>query len=204
MVSLCLEVRNQVFKLFKSKFQDDLTKGYQNFIACSKMAIWTSLYKEAICYIPPFDLYNDDSTNMRKCTNEIEGKDAMRKLQTIVSDFVANSEKFGCPLPCEKQSFSFTLNTLHNNSMLFEVPQNFTEDDIYILTSYYKTLLVEKEVETLVYDLSGFLAAAGGNMGLCLGLSCLSVLFTFTQWTKSFLQWVHQGKKGNLDKVRRT
>ena len=115
-------------------FQDDFNIGYQYFISCSKKAIWTNLSKEAICSIPAFDLYNDNIKNMRECTNEMEGKDAIRKLQNIVSDFVANSEHFDCPLPCERQYFSFTLNTLHCNSMLFEVPQNFTEPDVYILT----------------------------------------------------------------------
>lgn len=172
-------------------FQDEISIGYQKFISCSKKAIWTNLSKEAICSIPAFYLYNDNFTKIRECKNEREGRDAIRQLLDIMSDFVANSENYGCPLPCERQSFSFTMNTLHNNSVLFEVPQNFTEKDVYILSFYFKTFLVEKQVETLVYDLGGFLAAAGGNMGLCLGLSCLSILFTFTQWAKCFINWIH-------------
>jgi len=132
---------------------------------------------------------------MRECLNEKEGKDSVQKLQVLSIDFPANSDNYGCPLPCQRHSYSFTLTTLHKNSLLFEVPQNFTEEDVYILTFFYKTLLVEKQVETLVYDLGGFLAAAGGNMGLCLGLSCLSILFTFTQWAKSLLRWIHHETK---------
>jgi hypothetical protein len=37
------------------------------------------------------------------------------------------------------------------------------------------SLIVEERVETLVYDVGSFLAAAGGNLGLFLGFSCLSV-----------------------------
>ena len=38
------------------------------------------------------------------------------------------------------------------------------------------SLDVEEKVETLVYDIGSFLAAAGGNLSLMLGFSCLSVL----------------------------
>jgi len=41
---------------------------------------------------------------------------------------------------------------------------------------FYSTLDVKEVVETLVYDVGDFLAAAGGNLGLLLGFSCLSVL----------------------------
>jgi hypothetical protein len=138
---------------------------------------------------------------MRECTNETEGKDSIRKLQYIFLDFAGNTDSFGCPLPCARLCYSFTLAPLHKNSILFEVPQNFSSD-VYLLSYYYKTLLVEKQVETLVYDFGGFLAAAGGNLGLCLGFSCLSILFTLNQWTKSFLQWLYQGTKPNLNKTR--
>jgi hypothetical protein len=50
--------------------------------------------------------------------------------------------------------------------------------------------LVQKQVEVLVYDFGGFIAAAGGNLGLCLGFSCLSILFTITHWTQKALQWI--------------
>jgi hypothetical protein len=41
---------------------------------------------------------------------------------------------------------------------------------------------VEERVETLVYDAGNFLAAVGGNLGLLLGFSCLSTVFTLIDW----------------------
>jgi hypothetical protein len=41
---------------------------------------------------------------------------------------------------------------------------------------------VEERIETLVYDVGSFLAAAGGNLGLLLGFSCLSTIFGFINW----------------------
>ena len=44
------------------------------------------------------------------------------------------------------------------------------------LSVYYNNLEIEERTETLIYDLSTFLSAAGGNLGLLMGFSCLSVL----------------------------
>ena len=42
----------------------------------------------------------------------------------------------------------------------------------------YETLSVEEHFETLVFDIGSLLAAAGGNLGLFLGFSCLSLLIS--------------------------
>ena len=52
----------------------------------------------------------------------------------------------------------------------------------------YDTLLVEEKIETLVYDIGSFLASAGGNLGLFLGFSCLSVLIAAVEALQKFLK----------------
>ena len=184
-----IENKSLIFMLYF--FQHGIKDVHASFLNCSKSAIWANLSQESSCKVPGYDLFFDGSKRkLRECENKREGGEAIRKLQDIVLDFNTNPAHFGCPLPCEKVSYSFTLNTIHVNSILFEIPLNFTEKHFYMLIVYFKTFTVEKRVETLVYDFGGFLAAAGGNLGLCLGLSCLSVLFTFTKWTKALLQWV--------------
>jgi hypothetical protein len=42
----------------------------------------------------------------------------------------------------------------------------------------YDTFSVEEHFETLVFDIGSLLAAAGGNLGLFLGFSCLSLLLS--------------------------
>lgn len=44
------------------------------------------------------------------------------------------------------------------------------------LECFYDSLEVKKQFETLVHDTGSLLSAAGGNLGLMLGLSCLSIL----------------------------
>jgi hypothetical protein len=46
---------------------------------------------------------------------------------------------------------------------------------------------VDEETETLVYDLGTFLAALGGNLGLALGFSCLSILLGIVNYLSQFL-----------------
>ena len=54
------------------------------------------------------------------------------------------------------------------------IPDN---DFEYALNVYSASNLIEEQIETLLYDFGGFIAAAGGNLGLFLGLSCLSMVF---------------------------
>jgi hypothetical protein len=58
-----------------------------------------------------------------------------------------------------------------------------TSDDrnIFNLIYYYVTLNTEQIIESLEYDFGNFMVAAGGNMGLFLGMSCLSVLFSLVE-----------------------
>jgi hypothetical protein len=56
----------------------------------------------------------------------------------------------------------------------------------------YATLSVEEQTETLVFDIGSLLAAAGGNLGLFLGFSCLSLLFSCFDYLASF--WIGLNK----------
>jgi len=58
----------------------------------------------------------------------------------------------------------------------FEIKNDFA---LYV---YFSTLNVEQQIESFDYDFASFLAAAGGNLGLFLGFSCLSVLFAVVNY----------------------
>jgi hypothetical protein len=51
----------------------------------------------------------------------------------------------------------------------------------------FKSLNVEERTEHLVYDLGSVLAAAGGHMGLFLGLSCMSILLGFVKFLETIV-----------------
>jgi hypothetical protein len=103
--------------------------------------------------------------------------------------------QFGCKFPCERNSYPVELSTYHFNSILWEGSPALTKENYYHLFLFYRSASVEKQVEVLIYDLGGFIAAAGGNLGLCLGFSCLSILFAVTDWTKIVFGWMKQNLK---------
>ena len=148
--------------------------------------------------VPGFSEFITSNTTLPECADEKEGLLSLKAFQAVINEFVASPEKFGCPLPCERTMFTYDIIDTHQNSAILQVPEILAEeeDDPYIFYFFYKTFLVEQRVETLIYDFGGFLAAAGGNLGLCLGFSLLSILINFTQLLISGLQHL----KLNLNK----
>ena len=95
-------------------------------------------------------------------------------------EIVYNQEKLkwisACPVPCEQIGYAARPTYFHRSSLL-----NLREEDFkcsVLLTVRYETLSIEENVESLVYDVANFLAAVGGNLGLFLGFSCLSVFLS--------------------------
>ena len=64
----------------------------------------------------------------------------------------------------------------HRNTFIDPLNEfEFEPEKFYLLSFYWEYLGIEEHHEALTYDLSSFLAAAGGNLGLALGYSCLNV-----------------------------
>ncbi len=139
---------------------------------------------------PGFEMNFNTAKDLQEYSNQLNGVKASEKYQAIFFDFHQNSDLFGCKLPCEKNSYPVDITTYHFNSILWEGSSASSDDNYYHLFFFYRSTTVQKQVEVLVYDLGGFLAAAGGNLGLCLGFSCLSIFFTITHLTKKTIYWL--------------
>ena len=61
------------------------------------------------------------------------------------------------------------------------------DNNSFLLYFYYNSILVEERTETLIYDLVGVFAAAGGHLGLCLGFSCLTLFMSLCEWMEAKL-----------------
>ena len=99
-----------------------------------------------------------------------------------IADFDGRPANYGCPLPCQQNSYNLKLNYFHKNSWIDTDGKSGIIPDSFSLAVAYNTLIVEERVESLVYDVGSFLAAAGGNLGLFLGFSCLSVFLTLIKF----------------------
>jgi hypothetical protein len=162
---------------------------------CTKTAIRANLSKELDCIIPGFDEFMSDFLDFNECPEKLKAVETSKKYQAIIFDFYQNPHQFGCKFPCERNSYPVELSTYHFNSILWEGSPALTKENYYHLFLFYRSASVEKQVEVLIYDLGGFIAAAGGNLGLCLGFSCLSILFAVTDWTKIVFGWMKQNLK---------
>ena len=56
--------------------------------------------------------------------------------------------------------------------------------DGVLFTLRFDKGFVEEHIETLIYDTGTFLTQAGGNLGLFLGFSCLSLLLAVLNFAK--------------------
>ena len=123
------------------------------------------------------------SSLIQECKDENSAADALRNVMGIFKDFFTNTNIYGCLPPCKITHFEIDLKLYHENSLyLYEKltsAENIDKPDVteqgFGLFYFYETLIVEEKIETLIFDLGGVFAAAGGNLGLCLGISCLSI-----------------------------
>jgi hypothetical protein len=149
-------------------------KGFQE---CTRKVVHSIFSGKLNCSISGFVNLAKAKFAKPLCSNHSSAAESYKIMFDFGTQFVQNTEKFGCPKPCNSSSFSVDLNFGHLNSIV----DPFSEYDVdinknYILMFFFQTLDVTEQVETLAYDLSAFLAAAGGNLGLALGFSCLSIL----------------------------
>ena len=83
-----------------------------------------------------------------------------------------------CPPGCNQTSYSLKITQFHTNNWI-ESGNEHVEEIMKAAVRFalaYEDFVIEEQIETLVYDIGNFLAAVGGNLGLFLGFSCLTML----------------------------
>jgi hypothetical protein len=74
-------------------------------------------------------------------------------------------------------SYKLNLDYMHGNTIMLPNQNSVKNHHFFTVIPHYSTFNVEEAIENLEYDVATLLVAAGGNLGLFLGLSCLPVLF---------------------------
>ncbi len=114
---------------------------------------------------------------MTECANEDDALKVFWDFNNFTSHFVEEPWKYGCPVPCTLVNFKVYLEYFHKNN--WKIPDSELERDFFSLTYFFSTLSVVEKIENFDFDLGTLLSSAGGNLGLVLGLSCLSVSLSF-------------------------
>ena len=145
------------------------------------------LPKEIVCILPIMKYFLPQNTTLPECQNNKSEEDVTKALINYVYDIVDVPESIGCPLPCRQINYKMNLDLFHKNSWT-SFNSTISKNERYFNLEYrYMTLFVDEKIESLEYDIGSFLAAAGGNLGLMLGFSCLSVLFATVEYANKYL-----------------
>jgi hypothetical protein len=124
------------------------------------------------------ELTGNEST-LKYCPDKNSAVYTADQLTTIAFGKDKENWLLACPVPCKQTSYSAIIRYFHESAIInpdYSTGENFSTFHISFVLGY-ETLQVEEHVESLVYDVTTFLAAAGGNLGLFLGFSCLSVFY---------------------------
>jgi hypothetical protein len=164
----------------------DSEKERELFVQCSKQQLWRNLPPNINCTVADMYKIIPKNATMQECSNTDIAHDAYLSYSQYLNEFVTQPWKYGCQVPCRQTHYRIMLEYYHkNNAILFKDMIKFGEGHFTFLP-IYSTFMIEEEIEKLEYDFGSLLVSAGGNLGLFLGFSCLSVLFFVIEWFQKY------------------
>ena len=95
-------------------------------------------------------------------------------------------DRIGCPLPCSYSNYLADVVYQHKNA--YELYTGNKYPNYFLLYYYYLSLDTVVSSESLIVDLANLIANVGGNLGLFLGFSCLSVYIAFLDFLQRKMQ----------------
>jgi hypothetical protein len=114
------------------------------------------------------------TSKMPQCANRTQSTNAVANATNYLIKGMQDPDAFGCPLPCLFSYYTFQIVYQHINAFELFTGKSPPQNE-YILYFYFNTLETEVKTESLIIDLSSLIANIGGNLGLFLGFSCLSI-----------------------------
>jgi len=114
------------------------------------------------------------SSILPQCKTQREAETSYERVKIKLAVLNEDPDRYGCPFPCELTFYKLTVDYNHKNAIeMFKGVQSNAND--YSIFIQYSSTNVEKVEEKLLVSTSALLGSIGGNMGLLLGVSCLSV-----------------------------
>jgi hypothetical protein len=129
-----------------------------------------------------------ENSSLKECIDQdsaLNSETMLFKAMEAVRDFPST---YGCQKPCKQSSYSFSIGYYHQTSYVSHGNLDAISNESFHLAFYYDSLTIEEHFETLVYDTGSMLVAAGGNLGLFLGFSCLSILLSAISFLKQMVK----------------
>lgn len=98
-----------------------------------------------------------------------------------------------CFLPCRQTGFTPALRYFHSNTWLTNSISDHDKQSTIFVSLKFKSFMVQEEIESYLYDTTSFMTAIGGNLGLFVGLSLLSLLLGVIKLARRLFQKVSVG-----------
>ncbi|XP_035222080.1 amiloride-sensitive sodium channel subunit beta-like [Stegodyphus dumicola] len=158
---------------------------------CEKHCVGLEFYRRCKCYHPMFLAATVIPQRGVICpTNDSQGNDAC--VYSVMMDNAAGKIKCSCPPPCREKHYHTTTSSSRLNPDFFQLVKkaksltikNGTatvihpdyEFSLMGVQIYYNSFFVTYVNETAIYSWESLIANIGGNMGLFLGLSIVTLL----------------------------
>ena len=123
-----------------------------------------------------------------ECRDPVSAQNTITKFHHTVFCSDIKHWRHACPVPCKQQSYIVEVKRFQQNHHA-GYDDTYSQDFLAngaILELLYDSYTIREEVETLVYDSGNFWVSVGGNLGLFLGFSCLSVLLGIFNYFAEF------------------
>ena len=149
------------------------TRLYTN---CVRKYIFNRLEKSLECYLPGLKGLIDSKLKLPICGNDESAKKTCNAYENASYEFLDEGSFNECYMPCRQTSY--LQNLKYSHSTAYRTASS-TAFEGFELTIAYISLDVKTKTETFAYDIGDVFAAAGGNLGLFLGFSCLGCIWSF-------------------------
>ena len=162
--------------------ESDIEHELALFSNCCKESLWKNISKNISCTIAEIRHIVPKNAEIQECNDSSVANDVYWTYVNFLDKLVSQPSAYGCPIPCRQNFYQVKLQYFHaNNAWIPPRSANYSKGH-FLLVPFFTSFTTEEKIESLEYDLARLLVSAGGNLGLFLGFSCLSVFFTIIEW----------------------
>ena len=159
-----------------------------DFLQCGKRVIHDDSLQRLNCTIYNFKEYvNPAEVNLPVCNTTESAARTFDQMAQYSFVFLQSTRHSKCWAPCSQTSYNIEVDYLSRFSYMNPAKPELLQSKHFHLDFFFKKIDIEERTETLVYDFVTLLSAGGGNLGLFVGFSCLSVLYTFYNCIEKYL-----------------
>jgi len=160
------------------------------FLHCAKKLYLKETLPKINCTIYHYKEFIDPNlVNLPQCISNTSAAETYNSLSKHFYTFLFYNDS-KCLVPCSQTRYNFELNYYSKNSIFDPFKKEYFSKNDFRLIFFYRKMEIEERTEALVYDIGTFLSAAGGNLGLLVGFSCLSVIFAAIDVLGKLFNWI--------------